>query len=83
MVDSAIITVLDKNNDCLGDFELPIKISIEELTKKMIEFLKAKDGERFIGLSNLKFQYNDKELGNSETLYENEVWDGSFLKIIF
>ena len=83
MVDSAIITVLDKNDNCLGDFELPIKITIDELAKKMIEFLKAKDSERYIGLSSLKFQYKNKELENNETLYENEVWDGSFLKIIF
>lgn len=83
MVDSAIITVLDKNDNSLGDFELPIKITIEELSKKMVEFLKAKGAERYIGLSKLKFQYKNKELANNETLYENEVWDGSFLKIIF
>lgn len=83
MVDSAIITVLDKRDVCLGDFELPLKLTIEDLTKKIIEFLKAKDSELYSGLSELKIQYKGRILSDSETLYENEVWDGSFLKFIF
>lgn len=83
MVDYAIITLLDKNNVNLGDFELPLKITVDELSKKMIKFLKAKDTERYIYLSDLNFSYNGKVLMKHETLYENEVWDGSILKIIF
>ncbi len=83
MVDYAIITLLDKNNVNLGDYELPLKITIEELTQKMISFFKAKDGERYMYLSDLQFSYNGRVLMKQETLYENEVWDGSLLKIIF
>lgn len=83
MVDYAIITLLDKNNVCLGDFELPLKITIEELTRKMIKFLKAKDTERYLYLSDLQFSYKGRILMKHETLYDNEVWDGSILKIIF
>ncbi len=83
MVDLAIITVLDKNNDCLGDYELPLKITVEELSKKIVEFFKAKDSEKYANLSSVRIQYKEKDLESSETLYENEVWDGSILKIIF
>lgn len=83
MVDYAIVTLIDKNNVNLGDFELPLKITVDELTKKMIKFLKAKDGERYLYLSDLNFSYNGRTLMKQETLYENEVWDGSILKIIF
>lgn len=83
MIDSAIVTILDKNGIRLGDFELPVKITVKELSKKMMDFLKAKDSETYAGLSALKFQYKNRTLEQNETLYENEVWDGSFLKIIF
>ena len=83
MVDYAIITLFDKNNVNLGDFELPLKITVDELTRKMIKLLKAKDAERYLYLSDLNFSYNGKILMKHETLYENEVWDGSILKIIF
>jgi len=83
MVDFAIITIIDKNNVSLGDFELPLKITIGELTKKMVRFLKAKDGERYMYLSELQFAYKNRVLNDNETLYENGVWDGSFLKILF
>lgn len=83
MVDSAIITLIDKNDMCLGDFELPLKISAEELSQKLIGFLKAMDSDKYSGLHNLKICYKNRELENNETLYENEIWDGSFLKIIF
>ena len=83
MVDSAIVTILDKNGMRLGDFELPIKITVRQLSKKMIDFLKAKDSETYTGLTTLTFQYKGRMLELNETLYENEVWDGSFLKIIF
>ena len=82
MVDLSIVTIIDKNGDCLGDFELPIKITIKELSKKMLDFLKAKDSESYAGLSSIKFEYKNRILEKDETLYENEVWDGSFLKII-
>lgn len=83
MVEFAIITIIDRNNVSLGDFELPLKVTVEELSKKMIRFLKAKDGERYMYLSELNFAYKDRVLDKSETLYENGVWDGSYLKILF
>ena len=83
MVDFAFITVVDNNNVSLGDFELPLKITIGELATKMIQFLKAKDAERYLYLSEVKFAYKERILGETETLYENAVWDGSFLKILF
>ncbi len=83
MVDFAIITLIDKNNVSLGDFELPLKITIDELSRKMIRFLKTKDAERYLYLSDLNFAYKDRVLGKQETLYENAVWDGSYLKILF
>lgn len=83
MVNSAIVTIIDKRDTIIGDFELPVKITVDELSKKMIEFLKAKDSDTYIGLSDVSFQFKNRILDKSETLYENEVWDGSILKIIF
>ena len=83
MVDSAIVTVTDKTSTVIGDFELPVRITAGELSKKMIAFLKAKDSDRYTVISDLRFQFNDRILDNAETLYENEIWDGSILRIIF
>ncbi|MBQ8802682.1 MAG: hypothetical protein IJZ53_03470 [Tyzzerella sp.] len=83
MVDYAIITIIDKNNVSLGDFELPLKVTVGELSKKMVHFLKAKDAQQYMYLSELNFAYKDRVLDRDETLYENAVWDGSYLKILF
>ena len=83
MVESAIITVLDKNDVSLGDFELPVKVTVRDLSSKMIAFLKAKDYDTYENLSALSIQHNGRVLDEEETLYENGIWDGSFLKIVF
>ena len=83
MVDYAIITIIDKNNVSLGDFELPLKVTVGELSKKMVHFLKAKDAQQYMYLSELNFAYKDRVLDRDETLYENAVWDGSYLKILW
>lgn len=83
MVDSAIITLLDKNNVCLGDFDLPLKISVDELSRKLLAFLKAKESDTYASVFELKIRYNDRILDKTETLYDNGVWDGSFLNIVY
>ena len=83
MTDFAIVTIIDKNNVSLGDFELPLKVTVGELSKKMVRFLKAKDAAQYMYLSQLNFAYKDRVLKEDETLYENAIWDGSYLKILF
>lgn len=81
MIDSAIITIMDRNNNLIGDFELPLKISVKELEKKLMELLKAMDSDMYMCLERLKIEYNGKILNGEETLYQNAVWDGSIIKL--
>ena len=81
MVDSAIITIMDKSNNTIGDFELPLKIPVKELEKKLIALLKAMDSDMYVCLERLKIEYNGKILDGEETLYQNAIWDGSIIKL--
>lgn len=83
MVDRAIVTMIDKSDNVIGDFELPIKITIKELSKKIVALLKAMDSEMYIGLDSIKIQYNDIVLNENSTLYQNCVWDGSIIRIVY
>ena len=40
MVDSAVITMLDKIGNPIGDFELPLRIPMKELEKNWLPFSK-------------------------------------------
>ena len=51
MVNSAIITVKEFSGYEIGDFELPIKMPVEDLSKKFVDVLKAIDSERYEGIS--------------------------------
>ncbi|MBQ8540527.1 MAG: hypothetical protein IJ435_03525 [Clostridia bacterium] len=83
MVDSAIITMLDKIGNTIGDFELPLKIPMKELGKKLVALLKAMDSDRYVCLEKIKIEYNGKILDEEDTLYQNAVWDGSVIKLIY
>lgn len=83
MVDSAIITMLDKIGNTIGDFELPLKIPMKELEKKLVALLKAMDSDRYVCLEKIKIEYNGKILDEEDTLYQNAVWDGSVIKLIY
>ena len=81
MDDTAIITLIDENSKVIGDFELPLKIYIGELAIKLLATLKSMNIEQFIASTDIKISFNNRILNSYETLYENEIWDGSFLKI--
>lgn len=83
MVDAAIVTIIDKNNTEIGDFELPLKVSVSELSKKIEAVLNAMDSDKYQGISDLRIEYKSKPLHDDETLYENGIWDGSIIKIVF
>ncbi len=83
MVDSAVVTMIDKNDNTIGDFELPLKISIKELEKKLVALLKAMDSDKYVVLEALEIEYNGKVLSDDDTLYQNAVWDGSIIKLNF
>lgn len=83
MVDSAVVTMMDKNDNTIGDFELPLKISIKELEKKLVALLKAMDSDKYVALEVLEIEYNGKILSDEDTLYQNAVWDGSIIKLNF
>ncbi len=83
MVDSAIITVLDKMNDVIGDFEIPVKITIKELCPKIIGLLKAMDSEKYIGIDSISIEHNGVVLKDGDTLYQNSIWDGSTIKLTY
>jgi hypothetical protein len=60
MVNSAIITVKEFSGYEIGDFELPIKMPVEDLSKKFVDVLKAIDSERYEGISDIKIRYNNR-----------------------
>ena len=83
MVDKSIVTIIDKSDSIIGDFELPIKITVKHLSQKIVALLKAMDNEKYYALDKIKIQYNNNVLNEDDTLYENAVWDGSIIKILF
>ena len=83
MVNSAIITVKEFSGYEIGDFELPIKMPVEDLSKKLVDVLKAIDSERYKGISDIKIRYNNRILQNNQTLYSQGIWDGSIITISF
>ena len=54
MVNSAIITVKEFSGYEIGDFELPIKMPVEDLSKKFVDVLKAIEFYKIIRLYILK-----------------------------
>lgn len=83
MVDSAIITVLDRTNEFIGDFDLPVKITIKELCLKIADTLKAMDSEKYMRIDNVALEYNGGILKGDDTLYQNSIWDGATIKLIY
>ena len=83
MVDLAIITVLDTCDRVIGDFELPVKITVSELMGKIADVLMAMDDERYAGLNVTGIQYRNSRLQDNDTLYNNGIWDGSIIKLIY
>ena len=83
MVNSAIITVKEFSGYEIGDFELPIKMPVEDLSKKFVDVLKAIDSVRYEGISDIKIRYNNRILQNNQTLYSQGIWDGSIITISF
>ena len=73
--------MIDKSNNVIGDFELPLKIPAKELEKKLIALLKAMNSDVYVGLDGLKIEYKGKILEGEETLYQNAIWDGSIIKL--
>lgn len=83
MVDLVIITLLDKDGTEIGDFELPARMKVSELSVKIEEALKAMNSDKYSEISNLKLLYEDAPLSAKDTLYIKEIWDGSFLKLAY
>ena len=83
MVDSSIVTLTDKNDVAIGDFEIPIKITVKELQNKLVAMLKAMDCEKYEGLEVLEIEYQGDILSEDDTLYQNAVWDGSIVKLVY
>lgn len=83
MVNSAIITIKEFSGYEIGDFELPIKMPVADLSKKLLDVLKAIDGERYANISEIKIKHNNKILKSNQTLYSQGIWDGSIISISF
>ena len=83
MVEFSIVTVYDKGNREIGDMELPLKMQICDLSVKLAATLREMDPERFSEVQNVKILYQDKILGEKETLYQNGVWDGSRIQLMY
>ena len=81
-MDYSTVTLLFKRQYQEIDLELPLKLSIEELSKKMVDTLKAIDYRRFASIDSIKLMYNDKMLNPELTLEDYGVWDGSYLVVV-
>ena len=81
MVDSAIITMVDKFGMVIGDFELPVKIPIKEFEKKLVGLLKAMDSDKYVCIEKVEVEHNGRLLDGDDTLYQNAIWDGSTIKL--
>lgn len=81
-MDYSTVTLLFKKKYQEIDVELPLKLSIEELSKKLVETLKAIDYGRFVSVDSINIMFKDKLLNPENTLEDYGVWDGSYLTIV-
>lgn len=81
-MDYSVVTLLFEKKYREIDLEIPLKIPIEELSRKMTDTLKAIDYGRFAGISNIGIMFNGNVLNPENTLEDYGVWDGSYLTII-
>ena len=73
----------DRGNREIADMEIPLKIPVKELSVKLVETLREMDPDCFSEIQDIKISYNDKILNKDETLYQNGVWDGSRIQLMY
>jgi hypothetical protein len=83
MIEFAILTVYDRGNREIGDMELPVKMPVQELAVKLAAILQDMDPDRFYNLQNVEIMFNGRILEKDETLYQNGIWDGSGIKLMY
>lgn len=81
-MDYTIVTLRFGENAPEVDLELPLKLSIGELTKKLLVTLKAIDYERFARIDSIGLVFQGRRLDPELTLEHYGVWDGSYLTVI-
>lgn len=81
-MDYTIVTLRFGENAFEVDLELPLKLSIGELTKKLLVTLKAIDYERFARIDGIGLVFQGRRLDLELTLEHYGVWDGSYLTVI-
>jgi uncharacterized ubiquitin-like protein YukD len=77
------LTLYDRGNREIGDMELPVKVQVKDLSVKLAATLREMDPDRFSSIQNLKILYNDKVLEEEDTLYQNGIWDGSKIRLMY
>lgn len=80
MVDHVIVTV--ETNTQKKDMELPDKISVELLSKKLLEVLKELIPMEFREKEQIDLYFENIRLNENKSLREQYVWDGSILKVM-
>lgn len=79
MIDHVLVTV--QAESIKRDMELPIKITVEELSEKLLEILRELAPDKFQEKEHIRLIFEDIVLSGSKTLEEHYVWDGSVLKV--
>lgn len=82
-MDYALITLRTKDNSWEKDLELPAKMKLKNVARKVLDTIKAMDESRFADIYRLRFTYETKVLNEEATLADYQIWDGSILYISY
>lgn len=79
MIDHVLVTV--KSGAFHNDMELPVRISVKELSEKLLEIFKGLSPEIFGEKETIDLYFEGIRLNPSKTLEDSYVWDGCILEI--
>lgn len=80
-MDDVIVTLEFEGGYEPIDVELPVKLQIDELEKKVLETLIEMDFERFGSVKKIKLSCGGRPLDPDKTLEEYGIWDGGILHV--
>ena len=79
MIDHVLVTI--ETEKTRRDMELPDKLPVDELSKKLLEVLRENLPSEFRNKDGISLFYEGRQLIGGKSLSEQYVWDGSILKI--
>ncbi len=80
-METAIITLKTQDGQFEQDMELPVNLSIDLLTDKLMEVLLTIDWQRFSSIKDPVLVSGGRVLDRHQTLEMLGIWDGSIIII--